>query len=145
MVWIKLPYGEFVINPSAELVVLIAGGTGITPFISYLESAFYKDHGQSVIMYHGVQSIERLVYMDTLNQAKVRIPGFKMYLYVEDRSTEMDSATIGRLDIANIYNRTKKLGNSREYYLSGPPEMIADFKGYLLKNGIEEVHIDEWQ
>ena len=36
-VWIKLPYGDFVINGTSD-VVLIAGGTGISAFTAFLQS-----------------------------------------------------------------------------------------------------------
>ena len=35
--WVKLPYGHFVVSSEPdEEVVLVAGGTGITPFIPFL-------------------------------------------------------------------------------------------------------------
>jgi len=36
-VWIKLPYGDFVINGTSD-AVLIAGGTGISAFTAFLQS-----------------------------------------------------------------------------------------------------------
>ena len=40
-VWLKLPFGIFDFrNALYENIVLIAGGTGISPFISFLESLF---------------------------------------------------------------------------------------------------------
>src|SRR6476469_4200804 len=35
-VWVKMPYGHFIIEPRGE-VVLLAGGTGITAFTAFLE------------------------------------------------------------------------------------------------------------
>jgi len=44
-VWIKFPYGDFIIdtfvNPGDNLV-LIAGGTGISPFIPFLKGGPLK-------------------------------------------------------------------------------------------------------
>ena len=36
-VWVKLPYGEFVIDPTRD-AVLFAGGTGVTAFTAFLQS-----------------------------------------------------------------------------------------------------------
>src|SRR5215211_4135745 len=36
-VWIKMPYGEFVIDSDAD-VVLFAGGTGVTAFTAFIEN-----------------------------------------------------------------------------------------------------------
>lgn len=41
-VWLKAPYGEFIISKyiqDDETAVLIAGGTGVSPFIPYLKKA----------------------------------------------------------------------------------------------------------
>ena len=35
-VWIKMPYGDFVVDGRAD-VVLFAGGTGVTAFTAFLE------------------------------------------------------------------------------------------------------------
>ena len=43
-VWIKMPYGDFVIGGGAD-VVLFAGGTGISAFTAYLESLPQADAG----------------------------------------------------------------------------------------------------
>ena len=48
-VWVKLPYGEFVI-PDADNVVLLAGGTGITAFIAFIDGltdSFCKKFGRN--------------------------------------------------------------------------------------------------
>ncbi|MBC8185057.1 hypothetical protein H8E88_28520, partial [candidate division KSB1 bacterium] len=37
VLWLKLPYGRFLISDDSRDIVLIAGGTGITPFVSFLE------------------------------------------------------------------------------------------------------------
>ena len=36
-VWVKLPYGHFIVSSlPGEEVILVAGGTGITPYIPFL-------------------------------------------------------------------------------------------------------------
>ena len=36
--WVKLPYGDFVVDPGSD-AVLFAGGTGITAFTAFLQTA----------------------------------------------------------------------------------------------------------
>ena len=39
----KAPYGDFIVRTSQEHdVVLIAGGTGVTPFVAFMEDALVK-------------------------------------------------------------------------------------------------------
>lgn len=42
-VWMKAPYGEFIVKTDPEHeTVLIAGGTGVTPFVAFMEDALVK-------------------------------------------------------------------------------------------------------
>lgn len=44
-VWLKLPYGEFIIeNNNSNCVVLVAGGTGVSPFLPYLENLIHEEN-----------------------------------------------------------------------------------------------------
>src|SRR3977135_2011757 len=49
-VWIKMPYGDFVIDSRAD-VVLFAGGTGITAFTAFLEGLTPDDHQSITLAY----------------------------------------------------------------------------------------------
>ena len=50
-VWIKMPYGDFVIENDRD-VVLFAGGTGITGFTAFLESLTPDDRHARLIPRH---------------------------------------------------------------------------------------------
>ena len=54
LVWIKLHYGTFTFDYTAENIVLIAGGTGITPFVSFLEYAIDKNIQLNNWLYYGI-------------------------------------------------------------------------------------------
>ncbi len=53
-VWIKMPYGDFVIDGGRD-VVLFAGGTGITGFTAFLDSLSPADR-QSVVLAYGART-----------------------------------------------------------------------------------------
>ena len=62
-VWLKLPYGDFC--PDATLrgpAVLMAGGSGITPFVSFLEWARVRAPGAAIDLHYGARTPELLVY-----------------------------------------------------------------------------------
>src|ERR1700730_523252 len=50
-VWIKMPYGDFVVDSGAD-VALFAGGTGVTAFTAFLEGLTPDAH-QSVTLARG--------------------------------------------------------------------------------------------
>lgn len=153
-VWLKLPYGDFVVGSKSGQdhdVVLVAGGTGISPFALYMQSLDGKDIGsQQVRLYYGARNPKHLLFLDLLERCVE-----KKLLRVELRLEEgIDSVSLSRafvvkkglLDIDSIVDDCADL-KEPEFYLSGPPAMINNFKARLFNRGIkrENVRIDEWE
>src|ERR671913_2329368 len=61
-VWIKMPYGDFVIGEGAD-VMLFAGGTGITAFTAFLEGLTVEGH-HAVGLAYGARTTSLLLYRD---------------------------------------------------------------------------------
>lgn len=146
--WLKLPYGDFTFSDCRENIVLIAGGTGISPFISYLEYCIDKNISKNIILYYGIRSKELLILEELFKECMSRIKGFRVTVYNEsvlDPSFQHFPCKKGRLDISQILEETKELDPC--YYLSGPHEMIISFRNYLLGQSVpvSSVIIDSWQ
>ena len=69
-VWVKLPYGEFIVNNSGD-VVLFAGGTGITAFSAYLDQ-LAADQENAISIFYGARSFDLLIYRSMIDH-KVEI------------------------------------------------------------------------
>ena len=154
-VWLKLPYGDFVINANVRQgqdAVLIAGGTGLSPFVPYLEelasggSAFGK-----VRLYYGTRLKSQILFADLIESCAASVNGFSARFTIEDGPAEVldiqgTSAVQGRLSIEAIYRETKEFFDP-VYFLSGPPSMIALFKQQLADKGValDNIKIDEWE
>ena len=53
-VWMKAPYGDFIVRTSPEHdVVFIAGGTGITPFVAFMEDSMVQGLEGRVWLHYG--------------------------------------------------------------------------------------------
>jgi NAD(P)H-flavin reductase len=96
-VWLKLPYGSFVIDAaigSGEDAVLIAGGTGISPFVPFLEernaSGWRED--PHVHLAYGVRSPRHIVFPEMLARAQEFGERFSLDLFVEDDDAPMPFA-----------------------------------------------------
>ena len=59
-VWVKLPYGEFVIDQSRD-AVLFAGGTGVTAFTAFLQS-LETGRAPRVLLFYGARTPDLFVY-----------------------------------------------------------------------------------
>jgi len=151
MVWVKLPYGDFVIR-DADNVALLAGGTGITAFIAFIEGLTDTFHNRVFLVY-GARKPELLLYRESIDVKAGTNNGFHVSYFVEtDEKNKNDSTNAqspgfftGCVSLEAIWTRLK---NPREatYYIAGPPAMIQALTGNLLKKGIapEMIKVDAW-
>lgn len=144
-VWLKLPYGEFVFDTNIKSV-FIAGGTGITPFISHLAYLIDKPMNHKPIeLHYGVRESKHIIFSNIIEKAKLQLSDFSYKFYCENFSYEKDIDAIeGIINIDFIYESNKN--SECNYYISGPISMISNFKTYLLSKGIPESFIktDDW-
>jgi len=148
IVWLKLPYGSFSFLNDATEIILIAGGTGITPFVSFLEHAIDNEIDTKIRLYYGVRSPEYLIFDSLLHECRRVLKYFKCHIFIEanaNRNT-FDIVSKGMLSIQTILNDTAGNGNAI-YYLSGPHQMISSFRKELKVNNMAEnkIIIDEWE
>jgi len=150
-VWLKLPYGDFIINnfinEGNNQVVIIAGGTGISPFIPFFSNLndFYSY--SKIYLFWGVKSPEVFSIGDSIfsHDSKSAL-NLHLFSETEDTTQNAYSYNIGMLQgdliINAITNREDKI-----YFISGPPEMITYFKEFLIDAGITEskIIIDNWE
>lgn len=137
-IWLKLPYGELFTQPHNKVnTVFIAGGTGITPFLSLFTHESFKEYTNPRI-YLGFRSKEYNIYENELREIRNNSCNSNNLLkvYYEDKD--------GIIDIKTILEEN---GTNCDYFISGPPIMIKSFKNFLLSRGLEEnkIKTDEWE
>lgn len=147
--WIKLPYGIFNFNESINRdTVLIAGGTGISPFISFLQYAVDNKLNPAIHLNYGVRNTDLLIIQELVKEAGQKLSGFNYNIYVEDDVKDNFGLKLesGQLPVAKIVRDSLKLKQA-VYYLSGPPAMITAFDKELKEQGIEQKNIkyDNWE
>ena len=135
-VWVKLPYGDFVIDQSRD-AVLFAGGTGVTAFTAFLRS-LEPGRAPRVLLLYGARTRDLFVYGPLAEDRAREVPALASCLVAEasDGVLSVDAAwpLIGPLD-------------EPLFYLSGPPAMLAALTGQLLERGVAEAAIrtDAWE
>ena len=146
VIWLKLPYGSFTINENSNEVILIAGGTGITPFLSFLEYMIDKKLNSNIKLYYGIRSEELILFDKLIAECEINIKNFKKNLFIENDTVNITDFQKSKLDIEKILDEVKDRGNAN-FYLSGPLEMVKKFKNFLInkKINIQKVHTDEWE
>lgn len=133
-VWLKLPYGDLFTQPHNKTnTIFIAGGTGITPFLSLFTHESFIEYINPRI-YLGFRSKEYNIYHKELARS-CNSSQFVKYYY-----EDVD----GQLDIQYIFSEN---GTKNDYFISGPPAMIKTFKQALIANGVpaNKVLTDDWE
>lgn len=133
-VWLKLPYGDLFQQPhNKENTVFIAGGTGITPFLSLFTHESFIEYTNPKI-YLGFRSNEYNIYQKELDRL-CNSSQFVKFFYQDEN---------GIINIEDILNEN---GANATYFISGPPAMIKAFKDYLVSGGVKEelVLTDDWE
>lgn len=135
-IWIKMPYGDFVIENQAD-VVLFAGGTGITAFTAFLEDLSPASR-QPVTLVYGARTSRLLIYRDVVERCARRVPSLEVSYLAEDVD--------GRVSVDAIWPRLPRPFDA-EYYISGPPPMLRGIGDDLRARHIspEAIHIDAWE
>jgi ferredoxin-NADP reductase len=135
-VWVKLPYGEFVVDPARD-AVLFAGGTGITAFTAFLQS-LEPGRSQRVHLFYGARTPDLFVY-GPLVEARVRaVPALTSALVCEQ--------TQGRLRVDAAWPAISRLDDPT-FYLSGPPAMLDALTRQLCERGVsaDAIRTDAWE
>ena len=135
-VWVKLAYGDFVIDPERD-AVLFAGGTGVTAFTAFLES-LRPETARQVVLFYGARTTDLFVYGPLVESRAEAVPALTTHLVCEE--------TKGRLDVDVAWPEVERLGNP-VCYLSGPPAMLGALTAQLRGRGVptDDVRIDAWE
>lgn len=135
-VWLKLPYGDFVVNAqdSVSAVVLVAGGTGIAPYIPYLEEELLCPSGRKILLAYGIRGEHCFLFKKLLDTCCQCLPGFELMLF-----------NAQAIDFNSVMAKAALLIDPH-YFISGPQGMITSMSSFLRANNVSEqsIHIDAW-
>ena len=148
-VWVKLPYGHFTLSATPnEEVILVAGGTGITPFISFISMELNRPTGMLLKLVYGVRKPELFLFKYILFEAVSNLKGFQLSVFCEERASIINEFPVqqGIITLDGTWAMPQNPFNAT-FYLSGPIEMIRTFKNGLTDKGIDhnKIRIDEWE
>lgn len=141
-VWIKLAYGDFIVNTETS-VCLLAGGTGVTAFTAFL-AGLGADHEHPVFLFYGARRPDLLIYRPSIEIAAAQSRNLHPYFLIEEG--EAPSYISGRINLDQVW-QTLPDPKAMTYYLSGPPSMLKTLSIALTERGIPATRIltDAWE
>lgn len=137
---IEGPSGSFVLHRKAEKpAVFLAGGIGITPFLSIIRQAAHDKAPHQLYLFYSNRRPEDTAFLDALIEAAKQNPNFHLIASM----TEMDKSSHewkGETGFINKEMLTKYLPALQGpiYYLAGPPAMVAAMRRILIAAGVDE-------
>jgi ferredoxin-NADP reductase len=149
-VWIKMPYGDFVIDETSD-AVLIAGGTGISAFTAFLE-ALTPQGSQTVTLVYGARTPALLLFQEMILAQLAAVSKLNVVFFTEtpDEAFARRMAALpraprcltGRISLDAVFSLPSSV-----FFLSGPPVMLNVLSADLKSRGLppEQIRTDAWE
>lgn len=127
------PYGRFGEKlASRKHILMIAGGIGITPFLSMIRSAISTLENKKISLYYTTSTSDEAVYDPELRELSRHNEGFSYTLHVSKEN--------GRLTGDTIQSGIQGLSDCL-VFLCGPPAMMASMSVQLRLKGVRQKNI----
>jgi benzoate/toluate 1,2-dioxygenase reductase subunit len=127
------PLGSFYLRAVERPLLLLAGGTGLAPFLSMLEVLARANSQQKVHLIYGVTRDLDLVQVDAIDAYVAKLPNFTYSTVVaETDSTHPRKGWVTQHMPAEAVND----GNV-DVYLCGPPPMVDAVRKHFDDNGVK--------
>ncbi|MCI1034747.1 benzoate 1,2-dioxygenase electron transfer component BenC [Raoultella terrigena] len=130
---IEGPKGAFFLHPVQRPVLMLAGGTGIAPFLSMLQTLQGRETKHSIHLIYGVAKESEMVAVACLEALAKRIPTFTWSVTVSDPETAWPYK--GYVT-EHISDENLNAGDV-DIYLCGPPPMVEAVRVFLDGGGIQ--------
>lgn len=144
------PSGSFTVEPRSvnqRHLVMIAGGSGITPIMSILETILRVEKGSRVMLIYGNRGWDDVIFRDRL-QALCDEFGERLTVdHVLEHPPEWWTGERGLLDDAVLESRLRALGveedATKRYFICGPTPMMQAAEQALHSRGVDPSRIAE--
>jgi predicted ferric reductase len=130
-------YGMFNYKTGGHKQIWVAGGIGITPFLSFIRD-LETDLSHDVHFYYTVRHAEEAVFVDEIENIVKKHPLLKCHIRF--------SAVHGSLSVDQIVQDAGGDISSHHVYMCGPLPMVQAFEQKFLEKGVSQgnIHYEEF-
>ena len=144
-VTISGPYGEFFIKETDKEMVYIGGGAGMAPLRSHIFHLFHTlKTDRKVSYWYGGRSLRELFYTDHFEKIEEEFPNFSYHMALSEPLPEDNwegyTGFIHQVTLDNYLSKHPE-PEEIEYYLCGPPMMLAAVMKMLDELGVPNDNI----
>lgn len=149
-VWISGPFGEFFAKDTDREMVYVGGGAGMAPLRSHIMDLLETKKSRRKISYwYGARSLRELFYEQDFRRLEKEHPNFRFHVALSEPQPEDHwtgfSGFIHKV-VHDQYLKDHEDPSEIEFYLCGPPPMIAAVNDMLFNLGVdkEQIAYDEF-
>ncbi len=137
------PYGEFFIREETKReMCYIGGGAGMAPLRSHIFHLFHTmGTDRDVTFWYGGRSVKELFYIEDFDDIKAKFPNFDYTIALSEPQPEDNwTGPTGFIHqvCLEMYLDKHEDPTEIEYYMCGPPPMIAAVNNMLFNIGVEK-------
>ena len=116
--------------------VWIAGGIGLTPFMSWMRD-IDGNLEQSIDFIYSVRSLEEALFLEEIQNTQASNPSFRVHLVASNRD--------GRLGAEKVVELSGPVAD-KDIFLCGPPPMMESLTEQFMKMGVprQKIHFEEF-
>jgi predicted ferric reductase len=139
LAYVDKPYGVFsFLNYDAKNLVFIAGGIGITPFISMLRYIYDSKLDKNITLIWGNKSSADIAFKDELEKMASEMPSLKV-IYIMSGQQDWQGEK-GYVDAEKIKKYVLDFKDT-QFFVCGPPVMTRNVINALRQLGISKKYI----
>ena len=139
------PYGDFFTKPSQQEKIWIGGGAGMAPLRSQIfDELREKDSTFKMSYWYGARSLREMFYSEEFDALAAKHDNFEWHVALSDPLDEDNwTGEVGFIHnvVLENYLKDHPAPEDCEYYLCGPPPMIAAVLKMLDDLGVEPENI----
>lgn len=136
---IASPYGSFTMDLQRDQsAVMIAGGIGVTPFMSMIRTATDQQWKNDITLLYSVRSIEEAAYAEELDTLETENLHFHVLYVVADGVVPKKSNRhlAGRITPEVFSAAVEHNPFGRSYFLCGPPAFMSAMTRMMRQQGV---------
>ncbi len=131
------PFGKFIPKTEKNLV-FIAGGVGITPFMSIIKDHINKNSNQKIILIYGSRTEQDIIFKNEIDS--VNKEWFNKVYVLSNENQDSAQYERGYLTKEIMTKYVKDISSSL-YYICGPEIMKTGAKKILAELGVENKNV----
>ena len=144
-VTISGPYGEFLAKDTDAEMVFIGGGAGMAPMRSHVLDQLKRLRSKrKIAFWYGARSLREAFYVKEFDELERKHENFSWHLALSDPLPEDHwEGMVGFIHevLYDNYLKDHPAPEDCEYYMCGPPMMIAAVERLLYDLGVEEENV----